>query len=383
MVNQHCKGYWEKLRSINPPCVPFFGQYQTNLFFLEEGNPDFLQQNTNLINFTKRRKVAEIISEIQQYQNQPYCLSTHSELRVRSCKFSHSAWTEIYFSFSFSQLFLERIKPFPDSEWTEKGINDYLYTKSTEIEPRCPDAAQKKKMLEGRVKWKGLPLRSPGIKPKNLPGKNHPKPLPSIRSSRSRHAEKASSASFTGFGNHGLISSDNDASGTASDSPVTSPIFRNSPHSPSTPIPPVSATGFSSSGAGSPPDHDLEPIKFAVMLPGHSASCSPGGPHSTPMSTSSNAPPPLLPVSAAANPPPLPPKPSNRFYHQQQQYHQHHHFHHQDLPPSVPQRQTSPPPPPLPPRRDQMSTSTPTWRDSSSSKQQQQQQPPPPPSPLL
>ena len=74
---------------------------------------DFLGE-TSLINFTKRRKVSDIISEIQQYQNQPYCLKPCPEFRE----------------------YLENLDPFPDmkDEDSEKRINDYLWKKSNEVD---------------------------------------------------------------------------------------------------------------------------------------------------------------------------------------------------------------------------------------------------------
>ena len=56
------------------------GVYLTDLTFIEDGIAS-LVKNTDLINFTKRAKTAEVISDIQQYQNAPYSLNPVQDLQ--------------------------------------------------------------------------------------------------------------------------------------------------------------------------------------------------------------------------------------------------------------------------------------------------------------
>ncbi|ORY35356.1 hypothetical protein BCR39DRAFT_3332 [Naematelia encephala] len=118
------QNYKEMLKTINPPCVPFFGFWLSAFTFIADGNKDFVQppgsattvrgmttstsnsslasnagagpssavvvgqtqtqtsqsaesttQAKPLINFFKRSLSAEILRDIQQYQSQPYNLT--------------------------------------------------------------------------------------------------------------------------------------------------------------------------------------------------------------------------------------------------------------------------------------------------------------------
>jgi son of sevenless len=56
------------------------GVYLTDLTFIEDGIPSIIKR-TNLINFAKRAKTAEVIRDIQQYQSCPYPLQPVTELQ--------------------------------------------------------------------------------------------------------------------------------------------------------------------------------------------------------------------------------------------------------------------------------------------------------------
>ena len=75
--------YREYLATIrhSPPCIPFLGLYLTDLTFIEDGTPDFMKGTSDMINFSKRMKTAEIILEIQHYQNTLHNFQVVEELQ--------------------------------------------------------------------------------------------------------------------------------------------------------------------------------------------------------------------------------------------------------------------------------------------------------------
>ena len=72
--------YRSALHAANPPCIPFFGVYLTDLTFIEDGMSSIIKK-TDLINFSKRAKTAEVIREIQTYQNVSYPFKAVPELQ--------------------------------------------------------------------------------------------------------------------------------------------------------------------------------------------------------------------------------------------------------------------------------------------------------------
>jgi len=66
------------LKNVKPPCIPYIGLYLTDLTFIEEGNPKYINQK---INFVRCRRFAEVIRDMQTYQNTRYALHPYPELQ--------------------------------------------------------------------------------------------------------------------------------------------------------------------------------------------------------------------------------------------------------------------------------------------------------------
>lgn len=60
----------DALHRCDPPCIPYLGVYLTDLSFIEEGSPNFTEDE--LLNFSKMRMIAHVIREIRHFQQTPY-----------------------------------------------------------------------------------------------------------------------------------------------------------------------------------------------------------------------------------------------------------------------------------------------------------------------
>ncbi|KAJ6252105.1 ras guanine nucleotide exchange factor i-related [Anaeramoeba flamelloides] len=87
------KIYRGLLKSASLPCIPFLGFYQTDLTFIEDGNPDFIN---GLINFSKRSLVYEVIYEIEKYQVNDYNLHPVYQIALFLNKFPREEQKKLY-----------------------------------------------------------------------------------------------------------------------------------------------------------------------------------------------------------------------------------------------------------------------------------------------
>jgi len=69
------KNYRKAISHTKLPALPYLGVSLTDLTFMEDGNPDHVEDSSSgkqVINFTKRGMVYELIQKLLDYQNTPY-----------------------------------------------------------------------------------------------------------------------------------------------------------------------------------------------------------------------------------------------------------------------------------------------------------------------
>lgn len=72
--------YRAAIRAAHPPVIPYLGVSMQDMVFIEDGNPDFLKDHPDMVNFHKRRLLADIIKDIQQHVQAPFNIEPVEEV---------------------------------------------------------------------------------------------------------------------------------------------------------------------------------------------------------------------------------------------------------------------------------------------------------------
>lgn len=68
------RSFRDIMKYAEPPVVPYLGLFQSDLMFLDSGNPDFLGAQGNLVNFEKHVRESCVLRTIQKFQSVEYVL---------------------------------------------------------------------------------------------------------------------------------------------------------------------------------------------------------------------------------------------------------------------------------------------------------------------
>ncbi|EDR13329.1 uncharacterized protein LACBIDRAFT_230493, partial [Laccaria bicolor S238N-H82] len=119
--NKNFTKYRQLMASVTPPCVPFIGVFLSTLQFIQDGNPDNLPGG--LVNFRKRQKASEVISDIKRWQAQP-------------------------FNFHHLQTVLAYIEECLASYNDTKALSEHFWARSLEREPREREDEKMARLLQ-------------------------------------------------------------------------------------------------------------------------------------------------------------------------------------------------------------------------------------------
>lgn len=74
LIAKNFKELRELVAGALPPCIPYIGVYFTDLVFIEEGNPNYIPDAPNMINWQKALMSSSIMLQIQRFQAKGYSL---------------------------------------------------------------------------------------------------------------------------------------------------------------------------------------------------------------------------------------------------------------------------------------------------------------------